>query len=288
MNSVIIAILAMLILSLLRIHVVLALVVGALTGGLIGGLGIEKTIEVFSEGLGSNAVVALSYALLGSFAVALSKTGLPDLMVNKAINLVGKEGESAKKTGSKVIILFVILMLSSFSQNVIPIHIAIIPIFIPPLLLVLNSMKIDRRMTAAIITFGLITPYMWFPVGFGGIFHEIIQTNMKASGMSISMDSIPAAMTIPSLGMIAGLLVAVFFTYRKPREYDDKPISLTGTTAEYTKRSIAAAIAAIIAVIAVQIQTDSMIFGALSGIIILYFSGQMKIRQSDQLLTEGM
>ncbi|MFC7372380.1 Na+/H+ antiporter family protein [Fictibacillus iocasae] len=288
MNSVIIAIVVMLGLSLMRIHVVLALIVGAVTGGLFSGLGLQKTIEVFSEGLGSNAVVALSYALLGSFAVALSRTGLPDLIVKKAIALVKKEGESERKTGSKVILLFIILMLSSFSQNVIPIHIAIIPIFIPPLLLVLNALRIDRRLTATVITFGLITPYMWFPVGFGGIFHEIIQTNMKASGMDISMDSIPSAMTIPSLGMIAGLLVAVFFTYRKPRVYEDKEVTLTKTSEGYTMRSIVTAAAAIFAVIIVQIQTDSMIFGALSGIVILYLSGQMKISQSDQILTEGM
>jgi putative amino acid transporter len=289
MNAVVLAVAVMLVLSLLRIHVVVALLVGALTGGFVAGMGLTETITVFTEGLGSNAVIALSYALLGSFAVALSRTGLPALMVNKAIKLVEKEGETRKKSLSKVLILFVILMISSFSQNVIPVHIAIIPIFIPPLLHVLNELQLDRRLVATVITFGLITPYMWFPVGFGGIFHEILQTNMKDSGLTVKMDQIPTAMTIPSLGMIVGLLIAVFITYRKPRNYDSKMLGTSdpeGTV--YTQRSIITAVLAIAATLFVQLKTDSMIFGALSGIVLLYFSGQLKLKSSDAVLTEGM
>ncbi|RZT21882.1 Na+/H+ antiporter family protein [Fictibacillus sp. BK138] len=289
MNAVVLAVAVMLVLSLLRIHVVVALLIGALTGGFIAGMGLTETITVFTEGLGSNAVIALSYALLGSFAVALSRTGLPALMVNKAILLVGKEGEARKKSLSKVLILFVILMISSFSQNLIPVHIAIIPIFIPPLLHVLNELQLDRRLVATVITFGLITPYMWFPVGFGGIFHEILQTNMKDSGLTVKMDQIPTAMTIPSLGMIVGLLIAVFITYRKPRSYDNKGVGSSDSEgAVYTKRSIITAVLAIAATLFVQLKTDSMIFGALSGIVLLYFSGQLKLKSSDAVLTEGM
>lgn len=289
MNAVVLAVAVMLVLSLLRIHVVVALLVGSLTGGLLAGMGLTETITVFTEGLGSNAVIALSYALLGSFAVALSRTGLPELMVSKAVLLVRREGEGRKKSLSKVLILLVILMISCFSQNLIPVHIAIIPIFIPPLITILNELELDRRLVATVITFGLITPYMWFPVGFGGIFHEILQTNMKDSGLTVDLDQIPSAMTIPSLGMIVGLLVAVFITYRKPRKYEDK----TANTVEaektyYTKQSIIVAVLAIATTLLVQLKTDSMIFGALSGIIVLYFSGKLKLNTSDRLLTEGM
>jgi predicted histidine transporter YuiF (NhaC family) len=289
MNAVVLAVAVMLVLSLLRIHVVIALLIGSITGGLVSGMGLTKTIEVFTEGLGSNAVIALSYALLGSFAVALSRTGLPEVLVNKAIKLVGVDGESRKKTLSKVLILFVILMISCFSQNVIPVHIAIIPIFIPPLIKVLNELEIDRRLVATVITFGLITPYMWFPVGFGSIFHEILQTNMKDSGLSVDLDQIPSAMTIPSFGMIAGLLIAIFISYRKPRVYENvDPVSADVEVINYTKRSIIVAVLGIAATLIVQLQTDSMIFGALSGIIVLYFSGTLKPSASDRILTEGM
>ncbi|GGB46590.1 Na+/H+ antiporter family protein [Fictibacillus barbaricus] len=289
MNAVVLAVAVMLVLSLLRIHVVVALLVGSLTGGLLAGMGLTETITVFTEGLGSNAVIALSYALLGSFAVALSRTGLPELMVSKAVLLVGREGEGRKKSLSKVLILFVILMISCFSQNLIPVHIAIIPIFIPPLITILNELELDRRLVATVITFGLITPYMWFPVGFGGIFHEILQTNMKDSGLTVDLDQIPSAMTIPSLGMIVGLLVAVFISYRKPRKYEDKIANtFEAEKTNYTKQSIIVAVLAIAATLVVQLKTDSMIFGALSGIIVLYFSGKLKLNTSDRLLTEGM
>ena len=75
MNAVIIAVIVMLILSLFRVNVVLAFVVGAIAGGLIGGLSFEATIDSFSGGLGEGANIALSYALLGGFAVAISQDG---------------------------------------------------------------------------------------------------------------------------------------------------------------------------------------------------------------------
>jgi putative amino acid transporter len=89
--------------------------------------------------------------------------------------------------------------------------------------------------------------------------------------------------------MIVGLLIAVFITYRKPRHYEDRTAGMTKTDdVSYTVRSIFVAVLAIVATLFVQLQTDSMIFGALSGIIVLYFSGQLKLNASDAILTEGM
>ncbi len=278
----------MLVLSLLRVHIVLALVIGAFAGGIVGGLGIQDTISVFTEGLGSNASIALSYALLGAFAVTLSKTGLPDALIDAAIRLVGKEGDSKRKTYSKVLILLIILIMSCFSQNIIPVHIAFIPILIPPFLKVLNELEVDRRLVASIITFGLITPYMWIPAGFGTIFHQIMQTNMKESGMNIDVDMIPKAMTIPSLGMIVGLLIAVFITYRKPRQYETINIATKQKRVSYTKKSILIAMISVVVTLVVQLQTDSMIFGALAGTTILVVAGVLKVKESEQVLTDGM
>ncbi|GAE37372.1 histidine permease YuiF [Halalkalibacter akibai JCM 9157] len=102
MNAVLAAVVVMLVLSLVRVHVVLALAVGAIVGGLLGGLGIEGTISTFSDGLGGSASVALSYALLGAFAVAIARTGLPELMVERVIKLVGRSGDSRKKVYQKL------------------------------------------------------------------------------------------------------------------------------------------------------------------------------------------
>ncbi|MCG1021778.1 Na+/H+ antiporter family protein [Sutcliffiella horikoshii] len=293
MNAVIIAVLVMLTLSLLRINVVLALVTGAFIGGMVGGLGLETTINTFTEGLGGNAAVALSYALLGAFAVALSKTGLPDALVESAIKLVGTKGDTRKKALSKVLILLILLAVSIMSQNVIPVHIAFIPILIPPLLKILNELNIDRRLTATIITFGLTAPYILLPVGFGGIFHDILRTNMGESGLDISLSSIPTAMMIPVSGMVVGLLIAVFFSYRKPRAYEQKAIA-DQESASYTFKSIAFALLAVVVSLVTQVYltevvgVQGMIYGSLVGIIILYIGGAMKFNETDVILTSGM
>ncbi|KML41371.1 MULTISPECIES: Na+/H+ antiporter family protein [Bacillaceae] len=286
MNAVILAVLIMLVLSLLRVNVVLALVAGALAGGLAGGLSIDKTIEVFSNGLGGSAEVALSYALLGGFALAISATGLPNLLVEWVLDKVGKDGESKGKTLSKALIVFSILLMSIFSQNLIPIHIAFIPILIPPLLKVMNELQIDRRLIASVLTFGLTAPYILLPAGFGQIFHGILAENMENSGLAIEMADIPKAMLIPAAGMVAGLLVALF-VYRKKRDYRPSEL-IEREKGNYSKKGIIFSLIGIAAALIVQLQLDSMIFGALTGILVIYISGAIKWNEADQLLTEGM
>ena len=293
MNAVIIAVLIMLALSLLRINVVIALVAGALVGGLVGGLGLATTIDTFTSGLGGSAAVALSYALLGAFAVALSKTGLPDALVNLAVKIVGKKGETKKKTFSKVLLLIIILAISIMSQNVIPVHIAFIPILIPPLLKVLNELEIDRRLTATIITFGLTAPYILLPVGFGAIFHGILQTNVEESGLQVALSDIPLAMLLPVSGMIVGLLIAILFSYKNPRIYEQKEVG-GQEGISYTRKSITFAIIAVITSLTVQVlltevvEVQGMIYGSLAGILVLYLSRTMKYSETDAILTNGM
>ena len=292
MNAVVIAVIVMLILSLLRVNVVLALIVGALAGGLTGGLGLGQTVSVFTEGLGGNATVAVSYALLGAFAVALTKTGLPDAMVEAAVKLIGKEGDTRRKTLSKALIVFVILIISCMSQNIVPVHIAFIPVLIPPLLKILNELQVDRRLIACAMTFGLTAPYILLPVGFGQIFQGILKDNMKDAGLSVTLADIPIAMIIPIAGMIAGLAAAAF-VYRKPRTYEMKEIA-GQKSAAYTKKSLSIAALAIAVSLSVQLylsqslDVDGMIFGALSGLAVLFLSGAMKRGEADELITNGM
>lgn len=287
MNAVIVAVLVMLVLSLLRVNVVFSLTIGALTGGLVGGLTLNKTIEVFSAGLGGSAEVALSYALLGGFAIAISRTGLPNLLVDAVLRLVGKDGETKAKTYSKALIVLLILLMACFSQNLIPIHIAFIPILIPPLLKVLNELAIDRRLIASVLTFGLTAPYILLPAGFGKIFHEILASNMASSGLTVDVSDIPKAMLLPTAGLLAGLLVAIFVSYRKPRKYATKEMVATEKMI-YSNIAIMFSIFSIIAALVVQLITGSMIFGAISGIVVIYISGAVKWREADELLNEGM
>ena len=287
MNAVIVAVFIMLVLSLLRVNVVLSLIVGAIAGGLTGGLTFQKTIEVFTNGLGGSAEVALSYALLGGFAVAISRTGLPNLLIEWVLKVVKKNGDSKGKTYSKAIIVFALLVIACFSQNVIPIHIAFIPILIPPMLRLLNELQIDRRLIASVLTFGLTAPYILLPVGFGKIFHDILAMNMASSGLTIDTSDIPVAMLLPTLGLVFGLLIAIFFSYRKKREYVTHNI-VKVEEGTYSKVGIYFAILSIVGALVAQLVFDSMIIGAVAGIAILYISRSVRWNEADALLTEGM
>lgn len=300
MNAVVIAVLVMLILSLFRVHVVLALVTGAIAGGLTAGFSLNETIEFFGAGLGANAEVALSYAMLGAFAVAISFTGLPNMLVKGALKIVGREGDSQARKLSKVLLLLIILLVSISSQNVIPIHIAFIPILIPPLIKVFNALMIDRRAVATIMTFGLKAPYIFLPFGFGLMFHTIVADNMAESGMEIELAMIPQALALPVLGMVLGLGLAVFVTYRKSRNYQDLPIGEMNdnkkeTDFSYSLSSVLIGAASILAVLILQYNTESMIFSAFAGLVIIYiyftvmhFTGKQKISATETMMTDGM
>jgi len=288
MNAVVIAVIIMLLLSLFRVNVVFALIAGAFVGGLTGGLDVKETVEAFSGGVGGGANIALSYALLGGFAVAISNTGLPKWLVDNVLKIVSKKEDTRGKALSKALIVFVILMISCFSQNLIPIHIAFIPLLIPPLLYILNELEVDRRLIACVLTFGLTAPYILLPVGFGQLFHQLLAENIIKSGLEIQVADISKTLILPVAGMVAGLLFAIFVSYRKPRKYvANAPVA--GSEAQgYTIKGILFSFISIIVTLVVQIITGSMIFGALSGILVLYISSSVKWNEADVLLTKGM
>ena len=229
MNAVVIAVIIMLALSLSRVHVVLSLAVGAFVGGLVAGMPLENVtnaagdvvqqgiIPVFNEGLKGGAQIALSYAMLGAFAMAITHSGLPQQLAGVIIRkLNGGEGNAKGEGAVKWMLLAIILCMGVMSQNVVPIHIAFIPMIIPPLLLVFNRLKLDRRLAACVITFGLVTTYMFLPYGFGAIFlNDIMLGNIRSAGMDTGGINVMHAMAIPALGMVSGLLLA-FLHYRLP------------------------------------------------------------------------
>ena len=291
-------------LSLARVPVVFALVIGAVTGGLLAGLGLQGTLDAFNNGLGGGAKIALAYGILGAFALALARSGLPDLLAYKMISTLKGEADFKAQNRVKYLIFFTVAIAAVFSQNVIPVHIAFIPVLIPPLLAVFNHLKLDRRLIACLLTFGLVATYMLIPVGFGAIFlNDILGHNIntfgKPYGFEISYDQIPSAMAIPVFGMFVGLLVAIFISYRKPRQYQDihvqeqQSISAELGVAEQVKPQIAKftiwmAGLAVIATLAVQLYSDSMILAGLVGVAILSCAGIFKWKEADDVIITGM
>lgn len=289
MNAVVAAVVIMLVLSLCRIHVVVALIAGAIAGGLISGLSLEATINAFNSGLGGGATVALSYATLGAFAVAIGKSGLAHALADRALALVGNR-EGGHGGGIRLLIVGLLLAIAVSSQNILPIHIAFIPLVVPPLLYVMAKLNMDRRLVACVLTFGLITPYMFLPVGFGGIYlNEILLANVAKNGIDTQGMNVMTAMALPAVGMLSGLLIAVFFSYRGERQYDMDAIARTERVdVRYNSRTLAMALIAIVAAFVVQLWLDSMILGALAGFVLFNLSGVVKWREADDLFTEGM
>ena len=300
-NAVLLAVIIMLGLSLARVHVVLSLLIGALAGGLIAGLGMTDTLNAFQEGIRNGAQIALSYALLGAFAVAIAHSGLPQSLAGAVIKRIDAGGTSGM---IKYMLFAGLITMSCFSQNLIPIHIAFIPLLVPPLLLAFNRMHIDRRLIACLLTFGLVTTYMFIPYGFGDIYlNQIMLKNVGEAGIDISNISVTKAMAIPALGMFVGLLVAVFISYRKPRQYQQLAIdkaahdevlegdALSKTAASVqtqSKMKTLVALAAIVTAFVVQMYTDSLLLGSMFGFGVFMATGVVKWSEADTVFNDGI
>ncbi|AIE83286.1 Na+/H+ antiporter family protein [Actinotignum schaalii] len=330
MNAVVVAVCLMLLLAVLRVHVVLALFIGALVGGVLSGMGLEGTMVAFQEGLGAGAKIALSYALLGAFAMAVAHSGLPRLLADWMLgHLRSSDGAgSRKRTFTRWAMLAGICAMAVMSQNLIPVHIAFIPLLIPPLLVVMNNLRLDRRAVACVLTFGLVTTYMFLPIGFGKIFlTDILLGNIAKAGMDVSGINVMSAMAIPAAGMVVGLLLAVFVTYRKPREYRDVAVdggagangvggsgagsaggsgaagsfgangagSAGGATPAISRYRIVVSLVAILVCFGIQLalnaadsDADALLVGALVGLCVFIFSRAVKLHEADDVFTDGM
>lgn len=289
-NAVLISVMVMVLLSLLRVNVIFAILIAALTAGLVSGMGFTDTINVLISGMGGQSNTALSYILLGMFAVMIGLSGITNILVNKMMRLF---------QGKKIILVMTLAGLACLSQNVIPVHIAFIPILIPPLLTLFNKLKLDRRAVACALTFGLKAPYMTIPVGFGLIFQGIIQKEMEANGMSIALRDVTLSMLIPGLGMVVGLFIAVFITYRKDgvtidaKELDVAEMKNSKEIKDHHEGESwniqhTMTIFAIIAALGIQLLTESLVLGALAGIIFMFLTRVVKTNAGDQVVQEGI
>ena len=280
----------MLILTLCRINVIVAMTLSAIVAGLTAGLGLSQTVNAFNDGLSGGAEIALSYAMLGAFAVAISKSGLTRILASKLLKQVNDNSHKGEATLS-YLILSIILLCAISSQNLIPVHIAFIPILIPPLLVVFNKLRLDRQAIACILTFGLATSYMVLPYGFGGIYlYSILHKNLTENGLEIVNTQVPMAMIIPAIGMLFGLLVAVFISYRKRRSYESHSLTeqQQEVVIEQPKKVLAVGITAVLCSLVAQNISGSMILGGLVGVAIFTLFGVVKLEQNGDVFSKGI
>lgn len=281
-NPVVISVIVMIGLCLFKLNVLLSILIAAMTAGLAAGMSLGDTMRTLIGGMGGNSETALSYVLLGALAVAVNKTGLASILAKKISKVIGEK---------KYVFLLLLALIGCFSQNLIPVHIAYIPILIPPLILLMNKLKIDRRAIACALTFGLKAPYLVLPVGFGLIFHGIISAEMNKSGILVATSDIAKVLWFPGVGMVIGLLIAIFYTYRKPREYKDIKIQgleeIKDQDLKMTSRHWFVLIGAVSAFV-IQVITKSLPLGALGALIIIFVSRAVKFNEINDLLDGGI
>ncbi|GAA7616021.1 Na+/H+ antiporter family protein [Helicobacter pylori] len=278
-NPAFVAIICMCVLSLLRLNVMLSMISATLIAGLMGGLGITESFNVMIDGMKGNLNIALSYILLGALAVAIAKSNLIKVALSKLVGLMNYKRST---------FCFLIAFIACFSQNLVPVHIAFIPILIPPLLHLMNRLELDRRAVACALTFGLQAPYLVLPVGFGLIFQTTILEQLKANGVSSTIAQITGVMWIAGLAMVVGLLVAVLTLYKKPRHYKEKSFNIENYASLKLNYHDYLTFIGIIVAFAIQLATDSMPLAAFLALAIILLGRGIKFKETDSLMDDSV
>ncbi|WP_459110826.1 Na+/H+ antiporter family protein [Helicobacter pylori] len=278
-NPAFVAIICMCVLSLLRLNVMLSMISATLIAGLMGGLGITESFNAMIDGMKGNLNIALSYILLGALAVAIAKSNLIKVALSKLIGLMNYKRST---------FCFLIAFIACFSQNLVPVHIAFIPILIPPLLHLMNRLELDRRAVACALTFGLQAPYLVLPVGFGLIFQTTILEQLKANGISATLAQITGVMWIAGLAMVVGLFVAVLTLYKKPRHYKEKSFNIENYASLKLNYHDYLTFIGIIVAFVIQLATDSMPLAAFLALAIILLGRGIKFKETDSLMDDSV
>ena len=279
-NPIIVSVILLCILCLCRVNVLLALIISSVVGGIVGHISLNEVMNIFIHGMGGNSETALSYILLGAFAASMTHTGLAPILAKKIAHAI---------KSNKYLLIAILTCIAILSQNLIPVHIAFIPILVPPLLSLMNKLKLDRRAVACGLAFGLEAPYIAIPAGFGLIFQGLIAENMMQNGVDVIKSQIWKYNWILGLGMFIGLLVAVFVLYRKPRTYKEIEVKEQSENEDLTfNRSHYITLVAAVITLVVQLWTNSLPLGALVGLSVIFGFKAIDHDKMDKLINEGV
>ncbi|PPB74420.1 Na+/H+ antiporter family protein [Campylobacter hyointestinalis] len=282
-NPVVLSVLLMCVLCLLRFNVFLAILISALAAGMLAGKGLVETTNLLITGMQGNLETALSYILLGALAAAISMTNLTPILIHYVSKFISK-----KVFWFSLSIAFI----ACFSQNLIPVHIAFIPILIPPLLALMNKLRIDRRAVACALTFGLKAPYVSISVGFGLLFHTILKKELGNNGINVEIGDISNVMWIGGVAMLIGLVLALFY-YRKPRDYmqsalESKELKVAQKEDLCMGQKEWVVLGGAVIAFGVQIWSSSLPLGALLGLIVMIIFGGIEYKKMDKVMEQGL
>lgn len=297
LNPVIVSVVVLCVLSLCKLNVLLSMICACLVGGLCAGIPLfgegNSVMSLLCDGFAVNAQTALAYILLGAFAETICSTGLAEIITRKLSLVIGTR---------KYLLLSALAIIAVMSQNIVPIHIAFIPILIPPILVLMNRLQIDRRAAACALAFGLEAPYIAIPFGFGLIFQTVIATNLSENGMTVTVSDVTSANWWLGAAMLLALLVAIFVLYRKPRAYKElAPQESAAATAGADAASGAAqsdiqklsyphyiTIFAIVVVVITQIITKDLSLSSLAGLFVMIAFKAVPWKSIDSQLAGGV
>ncbi len=278
-NPIIISIIALCVLCLLRINVLFSLMISSIIAGMLSKMPVSDIMDLFISGMGQNSETALSYILLGTLAAAMTHTGFTEVFAYKISNLI---------KNNRYLLIGIIVLVSICSQNIIPVHIAFIPILIPPLIGLMNELKIDRRLMACSIAFGLKAPYIAIPAGFGLIFQGLVADNLTKNGVQVLKNDVWHYSIYLGLGMFIALLIAIFITYSKPREYKNTIEYKKPEKAPQFNKSHYITLFGALVTLLVQLLTGSLPLGALIGLGVIFGFRAVSHKKMDTLLNEGV
>ncbi len=278
-NPVLISVIVLCVLCVLKINVLFSLMISAIIAGLLSDMSISKTMNLFVSGMGQNSETALSYILLGTLAAAMTHTGLAGILARKISKFI---------KNNKYAFLGILVFISVLSQNLIPVHIAFIPILIPPLLGLMNKLKLDRRAAACALAFGLKAPYISIPAGFGLIFQGLVADNMTQNGINVLKTDVWHYTWILGFAMFIALLFSVFVTYKKPRIYNEiDEIETDDKEEKLSKKHYITLLGALVTLV-VQLWSGSLPLGALVGLGVIFGFRAVPHKKMDILTDEGV
>ena len=279
-NAVVLSLIILAALCLAKVPVFFSLMISAVCAGLFSGTGITETMKLLIGGMGNNAETALSYILLGSLAYCMQETGAADIMAKKIGSLV---------KDNKILLCAIIIVIAIAAETIIPIHIAFIPILIPPLISHMNKMKMNRKMLSVSFGFGLKAPYIAIPVGYGAIFQGLIVDSFNRSGLSIVRKDVIATNWMVAVIMLIGLVAGLIF-FSRDREYAQKDVKdqdVKDIPNKLEKKHILVLLSGVITVV-VQIFTESLPLGALVGLIFIVVTRVIKWKDIQKMLDGGI
>lgn len=269
-------------LCLFKLPVLAALIIAAITAGTVAGQPIAETMSTFVNGMGGNSNTALSYILLGALAYTINMTGASDILAKKIGTMI---------KGNKFALAGIIILVSIAAGTIIPVHIAFIPILIPPLLSMMNEMKMDRRMLSVGFGFGLKATYLTLPIAYGAMYHGLIKDSIGAAGLEIEASLIWKTNWRAGLVMFIGLILGLIF-FSKDRTYDEsRKIDNQNSDSEIDltiKKEHWLTLVAGIVTLVVQLITNSLPLGAFAALTFLVITKVIKWSQIEEVLNGGI